>query len=364
MFFLRPVREDDLDALIDLSKATAHGLTTLPTDERILGRRIRTSLESFARLESEPVPGDAYLLVLADLESGRVVGTSALFSKVGGFEPFYAYRIKTSLHESKSLGVRKEVSALHLVTEHDGPTEIGTLFLLPEARRGGNGRLLSLGRFLLIAEHRTAFDETVIAELRGVIDEKGESDFWEALGRHFFDVDLPTADFFSVEDKSIIADLMPIQPIYIPLLPKAAQAVIGRVHPLTEPALHLLEAEGFHDAGMVDIFEAGPVVECPRDEIRTVRESLVARVVSIDEPEQPGEDQPEFLVTRRRDFRAAKGSFRVSDAGLEISPALARALEIEVGEEARYAPFRALRDPARPPSSASTAARPRGGSVR
>ena len=77
MFFLRPVREDDLEALIELSKATAHGLTTLPTNERILGRRIRTSLESFARLESEPVPGDAYLLVLTDLESGRVVAVSA-----------------------------------------------------------------------------------------------------------------------------------------------------------------------------------------------------------------------------------------------------------------------------------------------
>jgi len=364
MFFLRPIREDDLDALIDLSRETAHGLTTLPTDERILGRRIRKSLESFARLESEPEPGDAYLLVLADLESGRVVGTSALFSKVGGYEPFYAYRIQSSLHESKSLGVRKEVSALHLVTEHDGPTEIGTLFLLPEARHGGNGRLLSLGRFLLIAEHRKAFDETVIAEMRGVIDEKGQSEFWEALGRHFFDVDLPTADFFSVEDKSIIADLMPTQPIYIPLLPKAAQALIGRVHPLTEPALHLLETEGFHDAGMVDIFEAGPVVECLRDEIRTVRESRVARVVSTNEPAQPASNQIEFLVTRRRGFRAAKGSLSISDAGLGMSPALAGALEIEVGEEVRYAPFRALRDDAGPPRATSAAAEQPGGSER
>jgi len=345
MHVLRPVQESDLDALVALSRETAHGLTTLPTDERILGRRIRRSLESFARLDSEPEPGDAYLLVLEDLATRRIDGTSGLFSKVGGFEPFYAYRIEKSLHESKTLDVRKEVSALHLVAEHDGPTEIGTLFLSPEARHGGLGRLLSLGRFLLIAEYPGAFDETVIAEMRGVINEAGQSPFWEALGRHFFDVDLPTADLFSAEDKTFIADLMPTHPIYIPLLPADAQAVIGRVHPLTEPALHLLESEGFRDAGMVDIFEAGPVVECPRDEIRTLRESRVARVSEIANRVETDPALPEYLITRRRSFRAARAACSLSEDGIAISRELADALETEVGEEVRYAPLRPLDAP-------------------
>ncbi len=341
MFLLRPVTEDDLGALLELSRQTAHGLTTLPSDERILGRRVRRSLESFARIATEPEPGDAYLLVLEDLESGQVVGTSALFSKVGGFEPFYAYRIETSVHESRTLGVRKEVGALHLVAEHAGPSEIGTLFLLPKARRGGTGRLLSLGRFLLIAEHPEAFDEKVIAEMRGVIDEAGHSPFWEAIGRHFFDVDLSTADFWSAEDKSVIADLMPTHPIYIPMLPEPAQAVIGRVHPLTEPALHLLESEGFQDAGMVDIFEAGPVIECARDEIRTLRESRVTRVVAVESPGSASKGGVEHLVARHgRTFRAAKGAVEIRDEGLVLPEPLARALEVEAGEEVRHSPAR------------------------
>lgn len=342
MLFLRPVREGDLDALLALSRETSHGLTTLPCDARILGRRIRNSIDSFRHLESEPVLGDEYLLVLEELESGRVLGTSAIVSKVGGFKPFYAYRIDTSIHESVTLGVRKEVRALHLVTEHDGPTEIGTLFLLPQARRAGAGRLLSLGRFLLIAEHPEAFDPEIIAEMRGVIDEAGRSVFWEALGRHFFDVDLRIADQMSVEDKSFIADLMPTHPIYIPLLPAEAQAVIGRVHPLTEPALHLLEGEGFRHANMVDIFEAGPIVGCPRDEIRTVRESRVGPVVRIDEIAETGLADPEFVVARRHAFRAAKGVISVSDEGVTLTPALAAALEVGLGAELRFAPLRAL----------------------
>ena len=353
MFILRPIRKDDLDAVMALSRQTSFGLTTLPSNEKILGRRIRNSIDSFRRLGSEPVAGDEYFLVLEDFESGAVVGTSAVNSKVGGFKPFYAYRIETRLHESKSLGVRKEMSTLHLVAEHDGPSEICTLFLLPEARRGGAGRLLSLGRFLLIAEHPGAFDKSVIAEMRGVIDEHGQSAFWEALGRHFFDVDLATADFRSIEDKSFIADLMPTHPIYIPMLPENARAVIGQVHEDTEPAVHLLESEGFRSAGMVDIFEAGPVLECPRDEIRTVRESRVARIASTDEPETTDRLAPEYLVTGRAAFRVGKGSLRVSEDGISITRALATALALEVGDEVRYSPLRPqIGTPARAQSGA------------
>ena len=352
MVVLRPVRESDLEALFELSRLTTYGLTTLPSDEKILARRIRSSERTFARGLDGPEPGDAYLLVLED-DDGKLVGTSGIVPKVGGFEPFYAYRIETRIHESERLGVRKEIRALHLVAEHDGPCEIGSLFLAPEARRGGNGRLLSLARFLLIAERPQAFDPIVIAEMRGVIDEHGHSHFWEALGRHFFDVDFPTADYLSIEDKRFIADLMPTHPIYIPLLPPEAQAVIGRVHPNTEPALHLLEREGFRDSGMVDIFEAGPVVRCPRDEIRTVRESEVVRITAWSDSSQRGRapDDPaleEWLVARRgAAFRAGKGPLERSAGGVALPAELADRLEVKRGDEVRVARMR-------PPASGAT----------
>src|SRR5207302_321780 len=246
MLVIRPIALPDLDQLEALTALTGYGLTTLPRDKQLLRRRIRESIRGFEKLTDDDRPrGETYLFVMEDLSTGKVVGTSAIVAKVGGFDPFYAYRIETTVHESKMLKVRKEVQVLHLVREHDGPCEIGSLFLAPQYRRGGAGRLLSLCRFLFMAQFPEYFDPEVIAEMRGVVDEKGGSPLWDHLGRHFFDIDYPTADYLSMVNKRFIADLMPKHPIYIPLLPKDAQAVIGKVHEQTEPALRMLEAEGF-----------------------------------------------------------------------------------------------------------------------
>src|SRR6202012_5011720 len=117
------------------------------------------------------------------------------------------------------------------------------LFLAPAYRKDGNGRLLSMSRFLFMAEHPDYVDPTIIAEMRGVVDDQGHSPFWEAVGRHFFDIDFPTADYLSMVNKRFIADLMPKHPIYITLLPREAQAVIGKVHDQTEPAMAMLQQE-------------------------------------------------------------------------------------------------------------------------
>src|SRR6266571_4996548 len=101
-------------------------------------------LAELAAAASERPGGEIYLFVLEDLHTGKIVGTSAIVSKVGGFEPFYAYKIETTVAESETLNVRKEIKFLKLVTDHNGPCEIGSLFLSPEYRREGNGRFLSL----------------------------------------------------------------------------------------------------------------------------------------------------------------------------------------------------------------------------
>ncbi len=263
MVVIRPIRLDDLEAVEALTAFTGFGLTTLPRDAKLLRRRIRDSLRGFENISDQDAPGgETYLFVLEDSQTPDVAGTCGIVSKVGGFEPFYAYRVETSVLESRQLDVRKEIQTLHLVEQHDGPCEVGSLFLAPKFRKEGNGRLLSLSRFLFMAEHLEYFDPIVIAEMRGMVDDQGRSAFWDALGHHFFDIDFPKADYLSMVNKKFIADLMPKHPIYIPLLPAEAQEVIGRVHPDTEPALKMLEDEGFRRCGMVDIFEAGPVVRC------------------------------------------------------------------------------------------------------
>ena len=345
MMVLRPVAADDLDSLLELSRSTGFGLTTLPTDRELLGRRVRASLAAFERREEGAARGDAYLFVLEDLTRGEVVGTCGIVSKVGGFDPFYAYRIETSVHESKRLEVRKEVKALHLVAEHDGPCEIGSLFLAPQARRGGNGRLLSLARFVFMAERPQDFDPTVIAEMRGVVDAEGHSVFWDALGRHFFDIDFPTADYLSVVDKRFIADLMPTHPIYIPLLPREAQEVIGAVHDDTKPAVRMLEGEGFRDSGMVDIFEAGPVIQCARDEIRTVRVSESIEVGEIVDAAPETFEGPPWVVASADPFRACASPLRRDADGAAVLPTrVALALGTRLGDRVRVAPMRPAAD--------------------
>ncbi len=341
MLILRPIALSDLDALLSLASRTGFGLTTLPHDPELLRRRIQDSQRGFLRMAEEPnrPAGETYLFVLEDLSSSQVVGTVGIISKVGGFDPFWAYRIEKSLHVSETLGVKKEIEFLSLVMEHDGPCEIGSLFLSPDFRRRGAGRLLSLGRFHFMAEHSRHFDPVVIAEMRGVIDENGRSPFWESLGRHFFDIDFATADYQFMKDRKFIAELMPKHPIYIPLLRREAREVIGKVHEQTEPALKLLEHEGFKFWGMVNIFDGGPVVRCPLTDIRTVRESMLTKVARIVADEM--ESAPFVLSNARLDFRACVCCLAILPGkGVQIKTETAEALRLREGDAVRISPLR------------------------
>src|SRR5690349_21563024 len=104
MYVIRPITLDDLGALLELTRQTGFGLTTLPHDEKLLRRRIRESLRGFEKLgDDDPPIGEAYLFVMEHVPSGEVCGTCGIVSKVGGFEPFYAYRVETEVHASSVL---------------------------------------------------------------------------------------------------------------------------------------------------------------------------------------------------------------------------------------------------------------------
>jgi arginine N-succinyltransferase len=338
MVIVRPVKLDDLDDLVDLANRETFGLTSLPKDSRLLRTRILESLYSFQKPVEKP-GGELYLFVMEDRDTKRVVGTSCIVSKVGGFQPFYTYRIEVTVHESKTLGIRKEIPTLHLEQDHSGPSEIGGLLLAPEYRKHGNGRLLSLFRFLFMAEYQARFEPTVLAEMRGVLDAEGNSAFWDALGRYFFDMDYPSADLLSAMDKKFIADLMPTCPIYIPLLPQSAQAVIGKVHEQTKPAMKLLQDEGFMYTDMVDIFEAGPVIRCNVNDLRVVRESRKALVAEISN--QPVKHHTHLVTALSDDFTAFMGTVTLDhDAGAVVNVSGTDAGGLAIGDEIRFAPLR------------------------
>lgn len=332
--FIRPVRLTDLDQLLVLSRSTGFGLTTLPPDRKLLERRVQASLQGFEQRLREP-SGQSYLLVLE--RDGQVLGTSGMASKTGGFDPFYAYRLETEHFASKTLGISRDIPVLKLIMEHSGPGEIGSLLLAREGRGQGLGSLLSRARFLFMAEHPDLFEDLIIAELRGIVDDQGHAPFWEAIGAHFFGMDYAEADYLVVKSKKFIADLMPRHPIYVPLLPKAAQEVIGQVHPETRPALRLLEQEGFKPTGWVDIFEAGPAVACPRQEIRTVRDSRRARVTGIGSA--PEASPVCLLANTAMDFRACQAPVELlAPDQVRLSAEVAAALGVAAGDLVRILP--------------------------
>jgi len=335
MVVIRPVTAADEDAMVELAGLAGAGLTTLPKDRKLLSKRIAKSIESFRAAADRP-GGESYLFVMEHLDEHRVVGACGITSKVGGFQPFWSYKIESVLFESKIINVNKEVPILKIYEEHDGPCEIGSLFLHPDFRHNGNGRLLQLVRFLFMAEQPERFESTVVSEIRGVLDDGGHSPFWDALGHHFFDIDFTQADRLSVINKKFIAELMPRHPIYIPLLPQAAQAVIGKPHRDAVRAAQNLEDEGFRFNNMVDIFDAGPVLSCPRDEIRTVRDSRKHTVGAIGEPSA---DAPACMIgtTGVTSFRACKGRVELFGAGVRIDAKCAAALGVSAGDAVRLA---------------------------
>jgi arginine N-succinyltransferase len=344
MVIVRPVAMSDLEPLLELAGLAGAGLTTLPRDASLLKKRIDKSLKSFATEPDRP-GGESYLFVMEELPTHRVIGACGIVSKVGGFEPFYSYRIDKVVFESKVIKVRKEVPILVLSAEHDGPCEVGSLFLHPDFRGGGNGRLLQLVRFLFIAERPDSFESTVVSELRGVLDEKGRSPFWDALGRHFFGIDFAEADRLSIVNKKFIAELMPKHPIYIPLLPKDAQEVIGKPHREGVRAVKNLQEEGFTISDRVDIFDAGPVMTCARDEIRTIKNSRRVRIAAV--TDQPIASGGFLLGTTRSDFRATSGPVDTNGPeGVRITGETAAALRVHVGDMIRIVELR-------PPSSAA-----------
>ncbi|WP_051340349.1 arginine N-succinyltransferase [Azospirillum halopraeferens] len=336
---LRPARPADLGALVRLAESAGTGLTTLPASREALAARIDRSAAAFAAADiAEPGP-ESYLLVAEDTADGAVVGTTGLFAAVGLENGFFNYRIVRLTKTSRELGVRLDTRLLTLVNDFTGATEVGTLFLAPGHRRGGNGQLLARSRYLMLAEFPDRFAATVLAEIRGWLRDDHASPFWDAIGRHFFRMPFPEADLLSgLGHARFIADLMPRYPIYIDLLPPEAQAVIGKPHDRAQPALALLLREGFRFNQTIDIFDGGPVVEARRDDIRTVRDSAAVTVDRI----APAADGPPTHIactTRLGDLRVARVRARRDGGGVIIDAAAARRLGAVPGDRLRLAPL-------------------------
>jgi arginine N-succinyltransferase len=300
MLVIRSIAASDLDPLIEMAREVGGGMTTLKPDRQMLGDRVACAVASFQ--ETIPPEERDYMFVMEDTSNGRMAGVCAIKGAVGLTEPFYNYRIGTLVHSSRELDIFTRMDTLYLSNDLTGSTELCSLFLHPDYRTGNNGKWLSKSRFLFIAQFPQLFTEKLIAEMRGFQAEDGSSPFYEGLGRHFFKMDFNHVDdLTALGKKSFIAELMPRQPLYVAYLPEPAQAVIGKVHNSTAPARRLLEQEGLHFEGYVDIFDAGPVLQARVSELRAMRDSML---VVVDDYAAASETEPLLVSnTEMQDFR-------------------------------------------------------------
>jgi arginine N-succinyltransferase len=342
MFVVRPIARDDLPAVFELSERTGSGLTTLPANRERLASRIERSLASFAG--SAARVDECYMFVLADAaDAQRIVGISAIEAAVGLDEPWYNYYVNTLVHASRTLGIYTAVPTLFLANDHTGESELCSLFLDHEFRQAKNGPLIAKSRLLFIAEFAERFAPKVIAELRGRLDADGRSPFWEGLGRHFFAMEYTTADYLTgIGQKSFIAELMPRHPVYVNLLPADAREAIGAVHDDTVPARAMLEQEGFRYEGYVDIFDAGPTVECFRENIDAVRRSTTPGIAIVDGRAARHDDADVYwLVANRRfaDWRAIVARAPPRVERFPLSAEAAAALGVTAADTLRAVPL-------------------------
>lgn len=321
---VRPAGLHDLDAMAELAAMTGGGFTNLPDDRDSLRSRLERSEAAFTA-DLEAPDNELYLFFLEHLPTGATGGTAAIFSRVGVEWPFYSYRIATLSTNARELGRLISTRILHLVNDFDGATEVGGLFLRPELRSGGLGRLLARSRYMFIALHRARFADRVLAELRGRVLPDGSSPFWDGLAGRFFGMSFQEADAFNAtRGNQFIADLMPRYPVYVDLLSQPARAALGEPHDDGRGAKALLEKEGFAFHDYVDIFDGGPTMDIATDRIRTIRDSRRAIV----KPGSPGAETRLVAGGRLGAFRARAVPARVQSDILFLDPAFASEGEV------------------------------------
>lgn len=330
--FLRPIRESDFEAVHALAVQSGGGMTNLPSDRAALKARIYHAVESFTRNAAKPGQ-EVYTIVLE--EDGKVIGLSAVFAAIGLQTGFVNYRINREFYSSSELG--KRIVRRVLIPTHDftGAAEVGSLFLSPDARGGGYGKLLSRARFMFMAQRPAAFARRVCAELRGWRAPDGGQPFWNAVGRHFFEMDFEEADAHnSAHGNQFIEDMMPRYPIYVDLLPEDARACLGKPHDGAAPAYKMLINEGFVFADYIDIFDGGPLVHTRLSNIRTVRESRVLKVAEIADAVEG--DLALLAAGEIAGFRACRSAARINGDKIAIDRETAAALMVETGGEVRW----------------------------
>ena len=293
----RPATADDISAITRFTSKADAGLTTVPKSETAVSDYVSESLDFLAGKESAN-----RLLFVADRD-GEILGISGIIPRLGVDRPFYSFKRSRHARKASQQDLSVRYDTLQLTTDFDDYTELATIFLAPEARGSGVGRLLSLGRLAFIHAHRERFADRLMADVRGWVDQDGNSPFWEHLTSKFIQTDFDDADRLSSEDGTFIVELCPALPILLNLLPAIVSDCAGKPHDLSAAAMGLLLSAGFEKTDLCDIFDGGPAVRCWTDRTLITQSVFQATGGGVTE----GTEKYLHFTGRDTDFRAAIG---------------------------------------------------------
>jgi arginine N-succinyltransferase len=347
MLFVRPGRLADLDALEHMARTAQPVLHSLPHDRHALEARVALSEDSF-RADVDFPGEEFYLFVLEDSASGKLMGTASIVAAAGYSDPFYAFRNDALIHASRELHVNRKIHALTMSHELTGKSRLAGFYIDPLLRGDAAAHLLSRSRMMYIAANRKRFTPEVFSLLLGVTDENGVSPFWEAVGRKFFGRDFKDIEIASGgRSQTFIAEVMPTYPIYVPLLPEAAQRVLGEPDANALLAYEIHQEEGFETDRFIDIFDAGPVLTAQVDRSACVKRNET-RVVRESAAVQDRAQHASYLIAHNGSSAAA-GEFRCvlgelpadRNAAASLPQAARAALGVDEGDTVRCVPLHA-----------------------
>ena len=335
---VRPARESDLDDLYEMSGIAQAGLTNFPHDRNVLSEFLEESSSSF----SNPSKGNPYFLfVMECISEKKVIGVSGIISKVGVPSPNYRYRVESYHTHSPRFKDYLTYQSLHLEPFELGLSEVCSLYLKPEYRRHNVGRLLSLHRFLFMALFPQYFEETVMAEMRGLSNKEGVSPFYSALWEDRLKMSFVEANRMILDYPEMMWDMRHKYPIELSLLPHWVRDVVAQPHPKTAPAYGLLASVGFEYKGSICCMDAGPVLMAKRDCISTVSLTRTTRdwVIMPDLELELMKQSCLGLVSNGKclEYRCGIG-VKVHDK-IVLSSQLASSLDVFPGDEISVSPF-------------------------
>jgi arginine N-succinyltransferase len=343
MFVLRQARPRDKRRLLELARLLDS--VNMPTTAREMSEAVDRSCRSF-RGRVRDRSRALYMFCAENLETGRLAGASMIIAKHGTpASPHYYLDVDRDERYSHTLRKMFRHTFLRLRHSMDGPTEVGGLIVDPEMRRLPEkvGKQLSWVRFLYIAQHRSRFENRIIAEIMPPMTADRSNLFWDHYGRRMTGLSFREADRLSTRDKEFIRALFPDAPLYTPMLPDEVRSSLGAVGEQSRGAVRLLEQAGLRFIDQIDPFDAGPYYGAAIADLEPIKALRAYRVVPGTVHSATGTTEHSYLVSceeRAAGFRAVQAKIAAPQGGRIVLPSEAMAaLDIKEGSTVEVIPL-------------------------